>query len=120
MGQAEAIDVIQKAMYVNMNNALVCEKCCAALGNITLNGNYLFLLFYFFMKNYFWYFFFFKDANQVIAGQSDIINVIIKSMGIHINNPGVCEYGCVALGNIAADGNKSLLFKVSKYFAIFR
>ena len=84
-----------------MNNALVCEKCCAALGNITLNG---FKLNKLLIRRYDLYFFF-VDENVVMAGKSDIINVIIKAMGIHINSPGVCEYGCVALSNIASDGN---------------
>ena len=42
--------------------------------------------------------------NQVKAGGAGAIDVIVNAMKTHTNNADVCEHGCGALNNIAANG----------------
>ena len=46
------------------------------------------------------------DDNRVRAGEGGAIEVILNAMRTHINNAGVCEAGCGALGNITENGNQ--------------
>lgn len=43
------------------------------------------------------------------AGQCGAIDVILNAMKIHINDAGVCEQGCGALGNITLSGKHQLI-----------
>ena len=41
------------------------------------------------------------------AGKAGAIEVIMKAMSLHMDNAGVCEYGCVALKNITLNGRQT-------------
>ena len=47
------------------------------------------------------------DENAAAAGEAGGIEVVVKAMNTHINNANVCENGCGALWNMAANGKKN-------------
>lgn len=45
------------------------------------------------------------DHNQIIAGESGAIDLVLEIMKTHINNASVCEYGCGALWDIIVNNS---------------
>lgn len=46
------------------------------------------------------------DSCKVKAGECGAIEVVVNVMKTHINNLGICSYGCVALGVITYGSGK--------------
>ena len=90
-GAAGGIEAIVKAINTHICNAGVCENGCAALRNMTVNGKTSSVN----RQNEI------TDENKVKAGRVGGIEAVVKAISTHINNAGVCELGCGALGSMA-------------------